>query len=114
MIDKVFKCLNNDEPPILHSHQGWHYQTKKYQQSPKEHGVVQSMSRKGNYLDNAVIENFFDLLKSELLYLEEFESMEHFKLELDNYTHYYNHKGIQAKLKGMSPVQYRTHIQTAA
>ncbi|WP_141402331.1 IS3 family transposase, partial [Bacillus cereus] len=71
-------------------------------------------NRKGNCFDNAVIENFFGLLKSELLYLEEFEGMEHFKIELDNYIHYYNHKRIKAKLKGMSPVQYRTHIQTAA
>ena len=67
------------------------------------------MSRKGNCLDNAVIENFFGLLKTELLYLKEFESMEHFKLELENYIHYYNHKRIKAKLKGMSPVQYRIH-----
>lgn len=114
MIDKTFKCLNNDETPILHSDQGWHCQMKRYQQALKEHGVVQGMSRKGNCLENAVIENFFGLLKSVLLYLEEFESMEHFKLELDNYIHYYNHKRIKAKLKGMSPVQYRTHIQTAA
>lgn len=114
MIDKAFKCLNNRETPILHSDQGWHYQMKRYQQSLKEHGVVQSMSRKGNCLDNAAIENFFGLLKSELLYLEEFESMEHFKIELDNYIHYYNHKRIKAKLNGMSPVQYRTHIPSAA
>ncbi|WP_373694424.1 MULTISPECIES: IS3 family transposase [Bacillus cereus group] len=114
MIDKAFKCLNNGETPILHSDQGWHYQMKRYQQSLKEHGVVQSMSRKGNCLDNAAIENFFGLLKSELLYLEEFESMEHFKIELDNYIHYYNHKRIKAKLNGMSPVQYRTHIPSAA
>ena len=114
MIDKAFKCLNNGETPILHSDQGWHYQMKRYQQSLKEHGVVQSMSRKGNCLDNAVIENFFGLLKSELLYLEEFESMEHFKIELDNYIHYYNHKRIKTNLNGMSPVQYRTRIPSAA
>ena len=65
------------------------------------------MSRKGNCLDNAVIENFFGLLKSELLYLQEFESMEHFKQELEEYIHYYNHQRIKVKLKGMSPVDYR-------
>ncbi|MEI3574844.1 MAG: IS3 family transposase [Oscillospiraceae bacterium] len=68
--------------PILHSDQGWQYQHKQYQQMLREKGVRQSMSRKGNCLDNAVIENFFGLLKSELLYLQEFRSMEHFKLEL--------------------------------
>ena len=87
---------------------------KKYQHALKEQGITQSMSRKGNCLDNAVMENFFGLLKSELLYLKEFESMEHFKLELENYIHYYNHKRIKAKLKGMSPVQYRIHAQEAA
>ena len=53
------------------------------------------MSRKGNCLDNAVMENFFGLLKSELLYLKEFESMEQFKQELETYIHYYNHKRIK-------------------
>jgi len=114
MLDQAFDRLNNGETPILHSDQGWHYQMKQYQHALKERGIVQSMSRKGNCLDNAVIENFFGLLKSELLYLKEFESMEHFKLELENYIYYYNHKRIKVKLKGMSPVQYRTHAQVAA
>lgn len=114
MLDQAFDRLKNGETPILHSDQGWHYQMKQYQHALKERGIVQSMSRKGNCLDNAVIENFFGLLKSELLYLKEFESMEHFKQELENYIHYYNHKRIKVKLKGMSPVQYRTHAQVAA
>lgn len=87
---------------------------EKYQHLLKERNITQSMSRKGNCLDNAVIENFFGLLKSELLYLQEFESMEHFRQELENYIHYYNHKRIKAKLKGLSPVQYRTQAQEAA
>ncbi|MBO1515098.1 IS3 family transposase, partial [Metabacillus bambusae] len=77
-------------------------------------GITQSMSRKGNCLDNAVMESFFGLLKSELLYLKEFESMEHFNQELEDNIYYYNHKRIKEKLKGMSPVQYRTHAQEAA
>jgi putative transposase len=72
------------------------------------------MSRKGNCLDNAVIENFFGLLKSELLYLQEFQSMDHFILELKTYIDYYNHKRIKAKLKGLSPVQYRIQSSLAA
>lgn len=114
MLEKAFKRLNEGDTPILHSDQGWHYQMKQYQHALKEHGITQSMSRKGNCLDNAVMENFFGLLKSELLYLKEFESMEHFKVELEKYINYYNHKRIKAKLKGMSPVQYRTHAQVAA
>lgn len=87
---------------------------RQYHQSLKKHNVLQSMSRKGNCLDNAVMENFFGLLKSELLYLKEFDSMEHFKIELENYIHYYNHKRIKTKLKGLSPVQYRVQSLLAA
>lgn len=65
------------------------------------------MSRKRNCLDNAVMENFFGLLKSELLYLQEFHSMEEFRIELEKYIDYYNNKRIKVKLKGLSPVQYR-------
>lgn len=67
------------------------------------------MSRKGNCRDNAVVENFFGLL-----YLQDFESMEHFQQRLERYIHYYNHKRIKTKLKGMSPIQYRTHAQQVA
>ena len=83
---------------ILHSDQGWQYQHKQYQRMLQKKGVQQSMSRKGNCLDNAVIENFFGLLKSELLYLQEFQSMEHFKQELVEYLDYYNNRRIKAKV----------------
>jgi putative transposase len=61
-----------------------------------------------------VMENFFGLLKSELLYLQKFESYEDFVQKLHEYIHYYNHKRIKAKLKGMSPIEYRTHSQLVA
>jgi len=112
MLDKAFNCLSEGDAPVLHSDQGWHYQMKQYSNALKQQGISQSMSRKGNCLDNAVIENFFGLLKSELLYIQEFESMVHFKRELELYIEYYNHKRIKGKLKGLSPVQYR--IQSAA
>ena len=86
----------------------------KYQFLLKENRITQSMSRKGNCLDNAVIENFFGLLKSELLYLQEFEDIDHFKQELEKYIDYYNNKRIKAKLKGLSPVQYRVQSSPAA
>lgn len=66
------------------------------------------MSRKGNCLDNAVMENFFGLLKSELFYFEKFESIEDFREKLDEYIDYYNNRRIKVKLKGLSPVEYRT------
>ena len=109
MLDKAFKKLPNNTSLIFHSDQGWQYQHKTYQRLLKEKGIQQSMSRKGNCLDNSIMENFFGLLKSELLYLKEFESIEEFKRELVKYIDYYNNKRIKGKLKGMSPVQYRTH-----
>lgn len=109
MLNKAFKKIPDNSNLILHSDQGWQYQHKNYQHCLKQKGVIQSMSRKGNCLDNAVIENFFGHLKSELLYLQKFDSIEHFKKELEEYIHYYNNDRIKLKLKGMSPVKYRTH-----
>ncbi|WP_156316731.1 IS3 family transposase [Bacillus sp. FJAT-22090] len=114
MLDEAIGNLNPGNEVILHSDQGWHYQMKKYQKTLEKHNIKQSMSRKGNCLDNAVIENFFGLLKSELLYLQEFESMEHFERELHEYIEYYNHKRMKAKLKDLSPVEYRTQVLEAA
>ena len=114
MLEQAVKSLKAEDKVILHSDQGWQYQMKKYQRTLEEHGIIQSMSRKGNCLDNAVIENFFGLLKSELLYLQEFESIEHFEKELDDYIHYYNHKRMKSKFKDLSPVQYRIQILEAA
>ena len=114
MLDQAFECLTDEDTLIIHTDQGWHYQMKKYRHALNERGITQSMSRKGNCYDNAVIENFFGIMKSEFLYLKEFESVEHFKQELAKYIEYYNHKRIKAKLKGMSPVQYRAHTQQAA
>ncbi|GIO32262.1 hypothetical protein J2TS6_34030 [Paenibacillus albilobatus] len=112
MLDQAFKRLTDEDKPLIH--QGWHYQMKQYCHALKERGIKQSMSRKGNGYDNAVIKNFFGIMKSEFLYLKEFESIEHFKIELSKYIDYYNNKRIKAKLKGMSPVQYRTHAQQVA
>lgn len=114
MLNQAFKKLKNQDNLLLHSDQGWHYQMKPYRNALKEQGITQSMSRKGNCYDNAVIENFFGIMKSEFLYITDFISMEHFKEKLEEYIDYYNHKRIKAKLKGMSPVQYRTHAQSVA
>ena len=74
----------------------------------EEHHIIQSMSRKGNCLDNSMMENFFRIMKSELLYAEKFESPEDFTKALEGYIDYYNNKRIKSRLKGKSPVQYRT------
>ena len=107
MLDKAFEKIPDNTNLIFHSDQGWQYQHKNYQKRLKDKGIQQSMSRKGNCLDNSVMENFFGLLKSELLYLKDFESIEEFRIELEEYINYYNNKRIKEKLKGLSPVQYR-------
>ena len=114
MLNKAFEKIPDGTDLILHSDQGWQYQHKQYQRMLKQKGVRQSMSRKGNCLDNAVIENFFGLLKSELLYLQEFQSMEHFKKELIEYLDYYNNRRIKAKLKGLPPALHRQQALSAA
>ena len=114
MLEKAFEKIPDNTNLILHSDQGWQYQMKQYQYALNKKGIRQSMSKKGNCLDNSCAENFFGLLKSELLYLQEFESIEHFKKELIEYIDYYNNKRIKCKLKGMSPVNYRIHSQRVA
>ena len=114
MLDDAIKRLPAKHNLILHSDQGWHYQMKNYQNKLVANGIWQSMSRKGNCLDNAVMENFFGVLKSELLYIQEFNSMEHFIYELHSYIHYYNYRRTKSKLKGMSPIEYRTHSSRVA
>lgn len=113
MLDIALVKLPTSCNLILHSDQGWQYQHKAYQRMlPK--GVRQSMSRKGNCLDNAVVENFFGLLKSELLYLQNFDSLEHFKAELVEYLDYYNNRRIKVSLKGLTPAQHRSQALAVA
>jgi transposase InsO family protein len=80
---------------------------KMYQTLLKQQGIRQSMSRKGNCLDNAAMGSFFGILKSEFYYTKKFTDVENFIEELKEYIWYYNHERIKTKLKGLSPVQYR-------
>jgi len=114
MLDKAFATIPDNTGLILHSDQGWQYQHKKFQRMLKKKGIRQSMSRKGNCLDNAVMENFFGLLKSELLYLQDFSSIEHFISELIEYLDYYNNRRIKVKLKGLPPVMHRQQALSVA
>lgn len=111
MLDKAFAKYYCLDGLILHSDQGWQYQHYGYRKHLEEHHIVQSMSRKGNCLDNAVAENFFGIMKSELLYAEKFETLEAFMKALEEYIEYYNNKRSKSRLKGKSPVQYRALSQ---
>jgi transposase InsO family protein len=110
MLAGLFEKLPSDARPLFHSDQGWQYQHSEYQRLLKEHNITQSMSRKGNCMDNGAMENFFGRLKVEMFYGETFQSVDEFIHALKEYLWYYNNKRIILKLK-MSPVQYRTHPQ---
>ena len=112
MLKKALGKLKGQATPLLHSDQGWHYQTPAYRRQLVAKGVVQSMSRKGNCLDNAAMESFFATVKTELFYLRKFTCTDQLRVELVRYIHYYNHHRIKLKLKGLSPVQFRTQAQS--
>ena len=109
MLEKAFIKIKNNTNLILHSDQGWQYQMKIYQKMLKEKGIKQSMSRKGNCLDNSCAENFFGILKSELFYPKEkeYKNIEELEKDIKEYIEYYNNSRIKSKLKGTSPTQYR-------
>ncbi|AHG73456.1 transposase-like protein [Mannheimia sp. USDA-ARS-USMARC-1261] len=98
----------NGAKPILHSDQGWQYQMSCFQTICQQNGIRQSMSRKGNCLDNGAMESFFGRLKTECYFGKKFETFAELKKAIHDYIHYYNNERIQVKLKGLSPVEYRT------
>lgn len=106
MLEKAFERAGQPGL-ILHSDQGWQYRMPRYCNLLKGQAITQSMSRRGNCLDNASMESFFATLKSELYYIESFKSIEHLQAEIANYIWYYNHERIKLSLNGLSPVAYR-------
>lgn len=113
MLDKAYERLGKKDKPILHSDQGWHYQMMAYQESVSLKGIKQSMSRKGNCYDNAAMESFFAVLKTEFFYLNQFESVDQLEEGIKEYIDYYNNDRIKLKLNGKSPVKYRTQFNSA-
>ncbi|ENH9931394.1 IS3 family transposase [Escherichia coli] len=113
MLNKGLESLAEGEKPLLHSDQGWHYRIKSYQSALADKGLVQSMSRKGNCLDNAVMENFFGHLKEEMYYRRDYRNVEELENAVNEYITYWNQKRIKLSLGGLSPVEYRTEHQKA-
>lgn len=109
MLIKAFEKFPTVEGLIFHSDQGWQYQHAYFRNALKEHGIIQSMSRKGNCYDNCIMEAFFGRLKNEMYYgyEKEYDSFESFSLAAKDYIDYYNNERIQVKTKWMSPVKYR-------
>lgn len=110
MLEQAFSKYDDLTGLILHSDQGWQYQMQPYHKALQGKGIIQSMSRKGNCLDNCVMENFFGKMKNEMFYGHEyeFESLDQLETEMHQYIKYYNEERIQVKLKGLTPVQYRS------
>ena len=109
MLNKAFEKFPSVEGLIFHSDQGWQYQHAYYRNALQEHGIIQSMSRKGNCYDNCIMETFFGRLKNEMYYgyEKDYSSFEEFSKAVEEYIDYYNNRRIQAKTKWMPPVQYR-------
>ncbi|WYW07856.1 IS3 family transposase [Fusobacterium nucleatum] len=110
MLNLAFKENESYENLIFHSDQGWQYQHSSYQKRLKEKKITQSMSRKGNSLDNGLMECFFGLLKSEMFYEQEekYKTLEELQEAIEDYIYYYNNKRIKEKLKGLTPASYRS------
>ena len=107
MIDQAFNTNENLEGLIFHSDQGWQYQMKPYQQWLKDKGIKQSFSRKGNCMDNSLMENFFSIMKNEMYYGYSFKTRSELKAAIDEYITNYNNERINIKRKGLTPMEYR-------
>ncbi len=109
MLDGAFSAFPSVEGLIFHSDQGWQYQHTFFRKRLKEHGITQSMSRKGNCYDNCIMETFFGRMKNEMFYghEKEYHSFEEFSNAVEEYIRYYNNERIQEKTKWMPPVKYR-------
>lgn len=113
-LNKAINLLAWHERPLIHSDQGWQYQHQMTRQIIADNNLIQSMSRKGNCLDNAVAENFFGILKTEMYHGYEYKSVTELVNAIKEYIEYYNHKRIKLKLKGLSPIAYRNQALVAA
>ena len=110
---EALACLQPGQQPLVHSDQGVQYRHASWRTLIEDAGAVQSMSRKGNCYDNAVMENFFGHLKEELFHHVQFLNTNALAAAIEEYIHWYNTKRISTKLKGLSPVQYRAQALAA-
>ena len=109
MLNKAFRKYVNLDGLIFQSDQGWQYQSIYYQNELKKRNIRQSFSRKGNCIDNSIMENFFGIMKKEMFYgyEKDFKTLEEFKIAMNKYIKHYNNKRINKKRKGLSPLEYR-------
>ena len=107
LVMRPLKALSKYRGAIIHSDQGFHYQTPMFINTLKNFGMTQSMSRKSTPVDNAPIESFFYILKANIVHTNQHKTFRDFKVVVDNFISYYNNHRIKQKLNGLSPVRYR-------
>jgi len=113
-LKKALVTLGPGQAPIMHSDQGWHYQMPEFRKLLSDQNVVQSMSRKGNCLDNASMESFFAVLKTECYHKRTFTDVDELMSVINEYIGYYNTERISTVLGGLTPFQYRIKFAQAA
>ena len=104
--DKAIKS-NPKAKPLFHSDRGYQYTSKLFKQKTSKQGITQSMSRPGRCIDNGPMEGFWGIIKSEMYYLNKFDDIENLKIAIKKYIEFYNYRRLQAKLKGLTPIDYR-------
>ena len=115
MLNKAFERFPSVQGLVMHSDQGWQYQHAFYRGELQKHGIIQSMSRKGNCYDNCMMETFFGRLKNEMFYGEKWDkiSVEEFISIINQYMQWYRDKRIKLSLGGLSPMEYRRSLGIA-
>lgn len=106
-LKEALRCLPANHKLMIHTDQGFHYQHKTWVKILEENGITQSMSRRGNCLDNSPMENFFGLLKQEIYYGIKYTTINQLVKEIERYIKWYNEDRIKTKLNGLSPIEYR-------
>ena len=107
MLKEALNQYKNLDGLIIHSDQGWPYQMESWRIKLKDRNILQSFSRKGNCMDNSLMENFFGIMKKEMFYNQEFKSLDELKRKMIDYINYYNTKRINKKRGGLTPIEYR-------
>ena len=109
MVNEAFNKYDDLSNLVFHTDQGWQYQHESYQKLLTDKGVKQSMSRKGNSIDDGLMENFFGLLKTEMYYdqEDEYKTIDDLIKAIEDYIYYYNNDRIKSRLKGLTPIEYR-------
>lgn len=113
ILDQLFSRMPKGATPILHSDMGWQYQQRAWAERLREHGIVQSMSRKGNCIDNGATEQIFGHIKDEFFKGRKWATFEEFKKDLDAYIVHWNTRRRQVKLKGLTPEEFRNQSLAA-